>query len=69
MAAQSQLFAEGSAEFALARAPGPEAVNWAAIWTNAPARAARKYPAAIAFAAIIIFPIGFFTGALGISQP
>ena len=53
----------------LARAPGPEAVNWAAIWTNAPARAARKYPAAIAFAAIIIFPIGFFTGALGISQP
>jgi len=62
IAASSHLFADDASKFSVRAAPPPEAVNWTAVWTGRPQRVARKWVAAVLYAAAIIFPVGFFVG-------
>ena len=45
-------------------APGPEEVNWQALWLNWRQRDIRGYITAPLWLFIVFFPIGIFTGAL-----
>ena len=62
IAASSHLFADDASKFSVRAAPPPEAVNCTAVWTSRPKRVARRWLAALLYAAAIIFPIGFFVG-------
>lgn len=44
-------------------APAPDDVNWPALWLGWRPRVLRTVAAVLPIAAIMIFPIGIFTGA------
>lgn len=46
-------------------APAPDDVNWPALWLGWRPRVLRTVAAVLPIAAIMIFPIGIFTGAKG----
>ena len=63
MAAQVNLIADGGLSFAVHPAPAPDDVNWPALWLGWRPRVLRTVAVVLPVAAIMVFPIGIFTGA------
>lgn len=63
VAAQVNLIADGGLSFAVHPAPAPDDVNWPALWLGWRPRVLRTVAVVLPVAAIMVFPIGIFTGA------
>lgn len=64
VATQTNLFAEGNRVFTVEKAPGPDEVNWSALWVRAHwRRSLRKLIVLPFIVLVIIFPVTIFSGA------
>ena len=63
VAAQVNLIADGGLAFTVHPAPAPDDINWPALWLGWRPRVLRTVAVVLPVAAIMLFPIGIFTGA------
>ncbi|GIM03101.1 hypothetical protein Vretimale_7897 [Volvox reticuliferus] len=64
MASQCIIHAEDNRQFRVHPAPGPDEVNWSALWSNFRGRDLRRNLMRPLVALMVVFPIGIFTGGL-----
>ncbi|KAG2438979.1 hypothetical protein HYH02_010771 [Chlamydomonas schloesseri] len=64
VAAQCVLHAEDNRQFRVHPAPGPEEVNWSALWSDYRSRDLRRNLTRPLTMLVVLFPIGIFTGGL-----
>ncbi|PNW73839.1 hypothetical protein CHLRE_13g574850v5 [Chlamydomonas reinhardtii] len=64
VAAQCVLHAEDNRQFRVHPAPGPEEVNWSALWSDYRSRDLRRNLTRPLSILVVLFPIGIFTGGL-----
>ncbi|GIL51096.1 hypothetical protein Vafri_7150 [Volvox africanus] len=64
MASQCIIHAEDNRQFRVHPAPGPDEVNWSALWSNFRGRDLRRNLIRPLVVLMVAFPIGIFTGGL-----
>ncbi|GLI62080.1 hypothetical protein VaNZ11_004639 [Volvox africanus] len=64
MASQCIIHAEDNRRFRVHPAPGPDEVNWSALWSNFRGRDLRRNLMRPLVVLMVVFPIGIFTGGL-----
>eukprot|EP00798_Chlamydomonas_sp_ICE-L_P013270 gene13270-19112_t len=64
VASQTLVHGEDNREFKVQMAPGPEEVNWTALWMSYRDREARAWIVTPLLTLLILFPVGIFSGGL-----